>query len=337
VPLPLIAIALIGTSVASGGGAGAVGLRRRQTAKEIDATARSSFSNAKRVYTRSRRGAERAALALGERKIAVMSGPMTGLHDALTLFRQLDFDANVPHDSLPELPLDVHQFEEIDFDEWRRIASITTGGAVALAKGAGTAAATSGATMALGLGGAAASTGTAIGSLSGAAATNATLAWFGGGSLATGGAGMAGGAVVLGGLAVAPVALVGGLTLLRSGTKALDQAHTNERKASAAAAQSQAAKALLDAVRDRAQWCDRVLGDLAAALAVLVPLVRAAAEREPDARELTAGERNIVIAAFRIAQVIAELVALNIVWRGRVTSKSARVLGRAERFLERGG
>src|SRR4051794_5820766 len=121
VPLPLIAIALIGTSVASGGGAGALGLRRRQTAKEIDAAARRSFSNAKRKYTRSRRGAEQAALALGERKIAVMSGPMTGLHNALTLFRQLDFDANVPHDSLPELPLNVHQFEEIDFAEWRRI------------------------------------------------------------------------------------------------------------------------------------------------------------------------------------------------------------------------
>lgn len=44
----------------------------------------------------------------------------------------------------------------------------------------------------------AASTGTAISSLSGAAATNATLAWLGGGSLAAGGGGMAAGSVVLG-------------------------------------------------------------------------------------------------------------------------------------------
>ncbi|HDM8197684.1 TPA: hypothetical protein P0E36_003852 [Vibrio harveyi] len=50
-----------------------------------------------------------------------------------------------------------------------------------------------------------ASTGTAISSLSGVAATNATLAWFGGGSLATGGAGMAGGFWVLGGILVAPM------------------------------------------------------------------------------------------------------------------------------------
>lgn len=51
----------------------------------------------------------------------------------------------------------------------------------------------------------AASTGTAISSLSGVAATNATLAWFGGGSLAAGGAGMAGGFWVLGGIIAAPM------------------------------------------------------------------------------------------------------------------------------------
>lgn len=50
-----------------------------------------------------------------------------------------------------------------------------------------------------------ASTGTAISSLTGVAATNATLAYFGGGALAAGGAGMAGGTLVLGGIVIAPV------------------------------------------------------------------------------------------------------------------------------------
>ncbi len=51
----------------------------------------------------------------------------------------------------------------------------------------------------------AASTGTAISALSGAAATNATLAWFGGGSLAAGGFGMAGGMVVLSSIVAGPI------------------------------------------------------------------------------------------------------------------------------------
>lgn len=53
-----------------------------------------------------------------------------------------------------------------------------------------------------------ASTGTAISTLSGAAATNATLAWFGGGSLAAGGFGIAGGTLVLGSIVAAPVIAV---------------------------------------------------------------------------------------------------------------------------------
>ena len=65
------------------------------------------------------------------------------------------------------------------------------------AKGAGAAAMTGAAAYGT------ASTGTAIASLSGVAAKKATLAWWGGGSLASGGFGMSGGAVVLGGIGTA--------------------------------------------------------------------------------------------------------------------------------------
>ena len=50
-----------------------------------------------------------------------------------------------------------------------------------------------------------ASTGTTLSSLSGIAATNATLAWFGGGSLASGGAGMIGGFWAISGIVAAPI------------------------------------------------------------------------------------------------------------------------------------
>jgi hypothetical protein len=56
-------------------------------------------------------------------------------------------------------------------------------------------------------------------SLSGAAATNATLAWLGGGSLAVGGGGMAAGAAVLNLIAAAPAAFIGGLTVAVIGSK----------------------------------------------------------------------------------------------------------------------
>jgi hypothetical protein len=53
-----------------------------------------------------------------------------------------------------------------------------------------------------------ASTGAAISGLSGAAATNATLAWFGGGTLAAGGAGISGGMAVLGGIVAVPLVAI---------------------------------------------------------------------------------------------------------------------------------
>lgn len=52
-----------------------------------------------------------------------------------------------------------------------------------------------------------ASTGTAIASLSGAAAHNAILAWFGGGALAAGGGGMAAGTLTLGAIVALPIVL----------------------------------------------------------------------------------------------------------------------------------
>lgn len=59
-----------------------------------------------------------------------------------------------------------------------------------------------------------ASTGTAISSLSGAAATNATLAWLGGGSIASGGGGVALGSAVLGGI---QIGATGGIAVLATG------------------------------------------------------------------------------------------------------------------------
>jgi hypothetical protein len=73
-----------------------------------------------------------------------------------------------------------------------------------------------------------ASTGTAIGSLSGVAATNATLAWIGGGSIASGGAGVVGGTLVLGGIALAPVAIIGMFFGVQSGKQRLNEAKEYE-------------------------------------------------------------------------------------------------------------
>lgn len=94
--------------------------------------------------------------------------------------------------NLDQLDIDTLESIEMNASTAGKIAVASTG--VATIALCGVPAATTSAVMAFG----AASTGTAISSLSGAAATNATLAWLGGGSLAAGGGGMAAGSAVLG-------------------------------------------------------------------------------------------------------------------------------------------
>lgn len=116
-------------------------------------------------------------------------------------------------------------------------ASILVGGlggaALGTAGGFAASGATTAAVMVLGT----ASTGTAISALSGVAATNATLAALGGGSLAVGGGGIALGTTILGATTLGVGLLVGGAIFSITGSnisgkadKAWEQMQDNERK-----------------------------------------------------------------------------------------------------------
>ncbi|MEA5597072.1 hypothetical protein [Rivularia sp. UHCC 0363] len=96
-----------------------------------------------------------------------------------------------------------------------------------------------------------ASTGTAISGLSGAAATNATLAWLGGGSLAAGGGGMALGSLILGGITVGPALMIGGFVFAGEGEKALTKAREYEAEVNKATAEIDAIGDFLEQVRQR--------------------------------------------------------------------------------------
>jgi len=113
---------------------------------------------------------------------------------------------------------------------------------------------------------ASASTGTAISSLAGAAATNATLAWFGGGSLAAGGFGMAGGMVVLGGIVAGPVLAVGGMMMAAKARENLANAQKYQAEAKKAVEEMNNAIAVLEAINDVALKFDEITQKLSHAI-----------------------------------------------------------------------
>jgi len=128
---------------------------------------------------------------LGECKVKILNSSIYNFVNEFSKVTNVETDNSV--DTSFELVIDEKELEELK--ELSVIASsLAKGAAGGVVSGAVTA---FGAYSAAGIL-ASASTGTAIATLSGAAATNATLAFFGGGSIAAGGLGIAGGTAVLG-------------------------------------------------------------------------------------------------------------------------------------------
>jgi hypothetical protein len=141
---------------------------------------------------------------------------------------------------------------EIDAAAW---IGGTIGSAVAFA---GTGAGVSTVAGAIGT----ASTGTAISALSGVAAENALLAWLGGGSIASGGGGVAMGGMAMNFVTVGPALLVGGLVAKGQGTKQLTKAKEVETKLEIAKAELGETDARLAAIDKRAEELSTVLESL---------------------------------------------------------------------------
>lgn len=109
---------------------------------------------------------------------------------------------------------------------------------------------------------ASASTGTAISTLSGAAATNATMAFLGGGSIASGGGGMAAGAAALNFVTIGPALLVSGLIVAGQGEKAQTKARENEAAVNVAIQEMGLTKEVFDAIISRAEELEVLLQQL---------------------------------------------------------------------------
>ncbi len=168
---------------------------------------------------------------------------------ALTKLKQISKNLGVRERQVSE-PV----FDQMSLDvPLGRIETTISAGDIAMStvKGAGVSISTALGTWALVGTYGAASTGTAIGTLSGAAATNATLAWLGGGTLAGGGLGMAGGTAVLGGIVVIPLVVIMGIFSHISASKSVKEIAEATTKALAAISHYNELALRLDAVDRR--------------------------------------------------------------------------------------
>ena len=230
-PLPLIlgiAAAVAGTTGVGLGIHG--GVRMKQANDKLKEAQKRNDSNNARLE-RMNQSACRSMDILGENEMKVLS--------EFKLFSDL-FERIKNRPEFTDIKIGnvkIPKFEGKDIKKASVGASVLIGGlggaALGTAGGFAASGATTAAVMALGT----ASTGTTISALSGAAATNATLAALGGGSLAAGGGGIALGTTILGATTLGVGLLVGGVIFSCTGSKlsskadkAWEQMISNEQK-----------------------------------------------------------------------------------------------------------
>lgn len=221
-PIPIIFIGIAAVTGALGVGNVVKGGIDQKNSERLNDNSNERLEEASFRLDKLRKQCGKALDELGEEKIFVLNGSVQEFLNSFEKLKNVDFRETEGLRELNRLQLDQVEFEELA--EMKNFAISIAKGSVAGITG-GTAAAFGAyslvSTFAL------ASTGTAISTLSGAAATNATMAFFGGGSLAAGGLGMAGGAAVLGGLVAGPALLVMGTIVSANAGKNLEDARAN--------------------------------------------------------------------------------------------------------------
>lgn len=253
-PIPF----LIAAAAVAAGGLGLAGVavtkETMDEAKEIASDGKYIVKKAEEKRDNAREKADNAINVLGKKKIDILSNSINYFVDNFKKLKNVNFHDSVGLDELRDFTPDSSSLGEL---QRASFSAAQIGGSVATGLAGGGVAAL-GAYGAVGLL-ATASTGTAISTLSGVAATNATLAWLGGGSLAAGGLGVAGGMAVLGGAVLGPALLIGSFVAYTKAEEALNEAKSYMAKAKQFEAECENVCSLCKAVVERAGQIKDVL------------------------------------------------------------------------------
>lgn len=218
-------------------------------AKEIGHDAERKYKKAQSSLEQSRQETQESLTNLAKIKVEAFTHQIKHLVDMHKKYKSklTDYQQSVYVDELQDVEVMVEKSLEIS-------KGLTAGtlGSAAAAYGA------LGCVAAYGTAG----TGVAISGLSGAAATNATLAWLGGGTLASGGFGITGGMVALGGIALAPLLAIGGFWLAGKAEEALTKAREYEAKVDVAVEDIKNMQEILKAIRASAAEMGNVITEM---------------------------------------------------------------------------
>ena len=330
-PLPLLFIGVAAATGAVGVGKTVKAGIDTSNASHINKSANEIVEAATKKLNDQRLACGNALTKFGEEKLFILNSTITQFLECFVRIKNVDFTQSENVDDLSSIHIDEQEIKDI---------SVLVNYAVSLAGGA-VAGSAGGALVAFGAYGAAqafafASTGTAISALSGAAATNATLAFFGGGSLAAGGLGMAGGTAVLGGLVAGPALMIMGLVVGHAAKKNLELANTNHEEAAQIAAEMDKASLQCEAIRRRTYMLYNLLARLDTYfLPMIYKMEDIVASEGEDYRNYSAESKRLVASCASTAVAVKAVLDTPILTEdGALTEASEVTLNSLEGVLD---
>jgi gas vesicle protein len=302
-PLPLLIGAAV-ISAAYGAYKGVSGAMDHSDASDTNDEARFIVRDARQELDKQREATNATLTDYGERKLRAFNGT---IEDFIKTFSRLK---NVDTINTPELDkLSLGDFTTVSLAGLRHDYDALQDAGLGLGAGLGSGAALAfgayNGTMLL----ATASTGTAISGLSGVAATNATLAWLGGGTLASGGMGMAGGMMVLGGIVAGPALAIFGHIVGNSGETALHDARSNKEKAQTFSREAKLSRDKLLAIQQVSALANNTFSKLSGRLRRAVGDMKTAIDTHgEDYQALPSDGREAVFRAVKFAQLVKAMI-----------------------------
>ena len=307
-PIPFLVPIAIGVAsaaaAATGIGAGANALYKNNQAKSINEDSQAMFEEAKTSAENAREKSNASLERLGHIKLNILDASMNRFISVFENIHSIELSNSAEWSNLLSYRLDKQAV--LEMREMTSMATSVLGGLVGGA-GAGALAAFGayGATMTF----AAASTGTAIASLSGAAATNATLAFLGGGAIAAGGGGIALGTTMLGVAVAGPAIAILGVVMNASASKKLDDAYSNRSETLEAIEGLQIIETLCNSISARADLFSALLRKLDIVFSFLInQLETIVSQRGYDYSKYTEEEQGIVAMSLSIAGAIKKVL-----------------------------
>ena len=287
---------------------GVSGAIDQSDASDINEEARNKVDKANREVDVQRKSTSVSLEEYGKRKLRAFEGV---IEDFLTTFSRLK---NVELLNTPELDkLKMEDFSTKTLTglrgDYQALKDAGLGLGAGVSGGAALAFGAYNGTMML----ATASTGTAISTLTGAAATNATLAWLGGGSIAAGGGGMALGTMVLGGIVAGPALAIFGHIMGNKGEEALNAAQSNLEQAKTIQKEATLVVTSLDAINQVAILADGTFTKVSRELRRAVQSLNDVIENNgEDFQTFAPNYREVVFKTVKYAQLIKAMIDTSI-------------------------